>query len=653
MAQSSLRKSLALSAVLATSVGTALAASSAAHATTYGDLPGSPVTVTVHDQIQVVGGGTITLPAGAHDVSWAGQGGRFAFIGADNGIYTADYNGGNIIKLAQGVAPSHTVWDVSSLAVYWTEGTGASAKIVGVLSDGPQNGVPNDVFDAIDSPPAGLGLSNPDVAADFGTSMVFQTTDASGNTGISEASYNDAGDQVVSTVVVPGDAVAGGSTPTISPDGKTVVFVRNDAGGNGQLFLTTKNADGSWATPKAITSAAGNRSNPVFEADGKTVAYRWFAPGPAALGAYQIDTSATTPAAEIQISNQPVSGVAVRTDHPASVHRLGGADRFATAVEVSQQQFRKAGDTADHRAQAQAVVLSRSDQFADALGGAALAAHENAPLLLTPTASLNAWTRAEIQRVLPKGGTVFVLGGDGAISPSVAAQLASLGYHVQRIGGTDRYDTAVRMANVYAPHATQVLAATGLNFPDALSAGAAAAALPNTAVVLTADTNLPGVTKSYVEGKISNGSLRYLAAVGGQADKALGTAWKGFANLGGADRYQTSYNVASQVFGAFTAVGIATGRNWPDSLSGGALMGRAGGPLVLVDPTYGITPVEYRLFDANRGADNYGYVFGGTSALPTRIDAQLASAIDTATGSAHDNGVGTTRVLSTPNLTTK
>lgn len=647
MAQSSLRKSLALSAVLATSVGTALAASSAANATTYGD-QGSPVTVTVHNQIQVVGGGTITLPAGAHDVSWAGQGGRFAFIGADNGIYTADYNGGNIVKLAQGVNPSHTVWDVSSMIVFWTEGTGASAKIVGVLSGGGGDAA----FDAIDNPPAGLGLSSPDVAADYGTSMVFQTTDASGNTGISEVSYNGSGQQVVTQIVAPGDAVTGGSAPTISPDGNTVVFVRNDAGGDGQLFLTSKNPDGTWTTPKAITSAAGNRSNPIFETDGRTVAYRWFSPTPAGLGAYQVDVTAASPA-EIQVSNQPVDGVAVRTDHPAQVHRLGGADRFATAVEVSQQQFRKAGDTADHRAQAQAVVLSRSDQFADALGGAALAAHQNGPLLLTQTASLNAWTRAEIQRVLPVGGTVFVLGGTQAISPTVASQLAGLGYHVQRIGGTDRYDTAVRMASVYAPNAKQVLAATGLNFPDALSAGAAAAALPDTAVVLTADTQLPAVTKSYIHNKITSGSLRYLAAVGGQADKALGSAYSGFANLGGADRYQTSFNVAAQVFGTFSAVGLATGRNWPDSLSGGALMGRAGGPLVLVDPTYGITPVEYRLFDANRGADNYGYVFGGTAALPARVDAQLASAIDTATGSAHDNGVGTTRVLSTPSLTVK
>lgn len=165
-------------------------------------------------------------------------------------------------------------------------------------------------------------------------------------------------------------------------------------------------------------------------------------------------------------------------------------------------------------------------------------------------------------------------------------------------------------------------------------------------------SQLPAATRSYIAGRIADGRLQYLGAVGGQADKALGTAWGGYAPLGGADRYATSYNVASHLWYGFTAVGVATGVNWPDSLAGGALMGREGGPLVLVDPNYGVNLQEYQLFDANRGSDDWGFVFGGEQALPARVDSRLAAAIDTATGSAHYTGAGSQAQLSTPNLTT-
>ncbi|MFD0631021.1 hypothetical protein ACFQ9X_04565 [Catenulispora yoronensis] len=140
MAHLNPRKPLALTAVLAASVGAVLAGPATAGATSYGNA-GSPVTITANGALNVVGGPKITLPAGAHDVSWSGQAGRFAFIGADNGIYTLDYSGENLVKVAQGTNPSHTVWDISSLKVYWTEGTGTAARIVGAAGSGAQDGV--------------------------------------------------------------------------------------------------------------------------------------------------------------------------------------------------------------------------------------------------------------------------------------------------------------------------------------------------------------------------------------------------------------------------------------------------------------------------------------------------------------------------------
>ena len=654
-------KPIAIAAVVASSVGSALAAGGAAHATSYGTPP-SPVTITAGGAINVVGGAKVALPAGAHDVSWAGQGGRFAYIGADNGVYTADYDGTHAIRIGQGKEPSHTVWDVSSEVVYWTEGTGATAKVVGALANGYSADAPHPTFDLVATPPAGLGLSHADVAADDAGSIVVQTTDGTGLTGISVVSYGADGKQTVTQAVAPGDPKTGGSAPTISPDGKTVVFVRTDANNDTQLFATSLQGT-AWSAPKQITWQTGNHSAPLFEADNKTVAFeyanRQTPAGGATDGTYQVvladALAAASPAPALEKAISTLSGgLAVRTDNAGHVYRFAGSDRTDTAVQTSRQAWRTNGaPVADTRQQAKAVVLSRSDLFADALGGSSLAAKQNGPLLLTDTKALPQETLTELQRILPGGGKVFLLGGTAAIAPTVEGKLKALGYTVQRIAGTDRFETAVKIAKVAEPDATDVLVATGTNFPDALSAGAAAGAYSGMVVVLTDGTTMPKVTDEYLQAKAGGRQLRYLAAIGGAADVALkGARWSGFDSLVGADRYQTSYLVAHDIFGTFGHIGVATGRTWPDALSGGALMGDRHGPLLLVDPAAGLSANDDALIDANRGAANWAYVFGGLSALPLRVDQQLAADIQTATGAKTGPGhdAATAPHLATPHV---
>jgi hypothetical protein len=660
------RKPVAVAALVASSIGTVLAAGGAAHATTYGGNGANPVTITVGGAIHVVGGGTVALPAGAHDVSWAGQGGRFAYIGADNGVYTADFNGANVIKIAQATAPSHTVWDVSSEAVYWTEGTGAGAKVVGALANGNSLGTERPTWDLISSAPAGLGLSNADVAGDQIGSTVVQTTDQSGNSGIGLATYNSAGQQSFATVVAPDVATKGGSAPTISADGKTIVFVRTDANNDAQLFATSLQ-NNAWSAPKQITWNTGAHATPIFEAatqtdaqavSDQTVAFEYTArTGTATTGTYSVDVAAAlaaaTPAPQLEkVVSGDAGGLAVRTDNPGHVFRFAGSDRIDTAVLTSHETWRTVNAGAsDTRQQAQSVVLSRSDDFADALGGSSLAAHKGGPLLLTPTASLNTETLNEIKRVLPAHGTVYVLGGNAAISPAVQAALTRAGYTVSRIAGADRFETAVKIANAVSPNASDVLLATGTNFADALSAGAAAGSYAGMTVVLTNGNTMPASTESYLEGKANSGQLHYLAAVGGAANNALKAAkWSGYDALVGTDRYQTSYMVAHEIFGAFGAVGVATGVTWPDSLSGGALMGNRQGPLLLVNPVTGLSPADNALIDANRGAANWAFVFGGTKALPLRVDQQLAADVATASGSGDSAGHPAASHLSTPHV---
>src|SRR5690606_14428488 len=120
-------------------------------------------------------------------------------------------------------------------------------------------------------------------------------------------------------------------------------------------------------------------------------------------------------------------------------NRVAGLNRIQTAIAASQA---ICGD-----GQAPAVVLTRSDNFPDAQAGTPLAIALGAPLLLSGPTTLDAETEAEITRVLPPGGDVYLLGGTAALSDAVEARLADLGYSTIRYGGINRFETAAIIAD--------------------------------------------------------------------------------------------------------------------------------------------------------------------------------------------------------------
>jgi putative cell wall-binding protein len=310
-----------------------------------------------------------------------------------------------------------------------------------------------------------------------------------------------------------------------------------------------------------------------------------------------------------------VARFTVLTSHPSywelqadTVGRLAGVDRFATAVEVSKASF-PAGN-------AGAVVLARSDAFPDALVGAPLAAAENAPLLLTTGASLPETTKAEIQRVLPKGRTVSLLGDPKAIPMSIATQLSGMGYKVVRYGGADRFATAVAVAQALGSPST-VLLATGTNFPDALAAGVGAAKAGGV-VLLTNGSSMPAATKAYLQahpGKVY--------AVGGPAAAAEPSATK----LAGDDRFETAVAVANAFFTNPVTVGVATGVGFPDALTGGAQLARIGAPLLLTAPNELTKASSTYLATAGNHSINTAHLYGGTSTLPAAIQTAVKKAL--------------------------
>jgi putative cell wall-binding protein len=299
---------------------------------------------------------------------------------------------------------------------------------------------------------------------------------------------------------------------------------------------------------------------------------------------------------------------AIRPAATDVVRRLAGVDRIATSVILSADNW-TAGS-------ASAVVLARSDGYVDALAGVPLAAAKHGPLLLTTPAAIDSSVRAEIDRVLTSGKTVYVLGGTSAISNGIVSVLESDGFNVVRYAGADRFETAVEVAERGLGNPSSQLLVTGLTFADALAAGAAAAHIGG-AILLTNGDDRAAATSDYLA---LHGGTRY--AIGGDAVEAYPTATA----VAGSDRYDTAARVARRFFTSPSQVGVASGETFADALPGGAHIAARSGPLLLV--TRRSLPSAARLYlDDTSASISTATVYGGTGVVSDAVLADVGDAM--------------------------
>ncbi|MFC4712912.1 Ig-like domain-containing protein [Planococcus dechangensis] len=271
--------------------------------------------------------------------------------------------------------------------------------------------------------------------------------------------------------------------------------------------------------------------------------------------------------------------------------RISGSSRYLTAIAISQEGWQSA-DT---------VILATATDFPDALAGGPLAFQEDAPILLTKTGALTPETKKEIQRLGAK--KVIVLGRAGAISAEVEAELKRMNLAVERIGGQTRFDTAALIAGKLK--SDKAVVANGLNFPDVLSVSSYAAknGIP---ILLTRTDRLPEETKTVLTNKTSTYVIGSTGAVSEDVLKSLPKPTR----LGGKDRYETGYVVATTLTLGTDKAYIATGMNFPDALAGSVLAAKNDAPILLVRPT-AIPEATNRQLPAYDGFS----IFGGTGAV--------------------------------------
>jgi putative cell wall-binding protein len=341
------------------------------------------------------------------------------------------------------------------------------------------------------------------------------------------------------------------------------------------------------------------------------------------------------------------------------VNRLAGPDRVGTAVAVSRAAFPAAGT----------ALLARADDFADALVAAPLAAAVEGPILLTATDRLPPATAEELDRL--GVAEVLILGGEAAVGSAVVRALEREGREARRLAGPSRYHTAEAVAAELRavtaaieepdddgeadadeadgdpadadgadadgadgdpadgadPPGGTVLVATGESFPDALAAGPLAAVGGSPILLVTRD-GVPDPTRRALDAI----APERIVILGGAAAVGEGVAHElgrraPLDRIAGATRFGT----AAAAYDAAVATGLdphdvwlADGRDFPDALVAGPVVGASGGTLLLVDGSHlAARPSPYQRLRAG-GADlRRVTLLGGSAAVNADAPHQL------------------------------
>jgi len=205
---------------------------------------------------------------------------------------------------------------------------------------------------------------------------------------------------------------------------------------------------------------------------------------------------------------------------------------------------------------------------------------------------------------------------------AVSTYASADGIQVDRIAGMDRYETAARVSQHFAP-GREVYIATGENFPDSLSAGPAIGRFQVSILLVTKDT-IPDVTRT----ELQRLQPQRITVVGGPSVisdgvvselQQYGPAFR----VAGGDRYATSIAVSQDAYEpGVDGLLIATGRDFPDALLAGAAGALVEWPLLLVD---GQSPLRAdTIAEIQRLQPKFILISGDFNAVSFDVEKQLS-----------------------------
>ena len=168
-----------------------------------------------------------------------------------------------------------------------------------------------------------------------------------------------------------------------------------------------------------------------------------------------------------------------------TVERLSGKDRYKTNLAVLEEAGVAGTD----------LLVACGSNYADALSASAA----GRPILLVGN-SLTAEQAAYLDKHKDSlSGKAFIIGGKGAVSEDIEAQMAGYAEEVKRLSGKSRYLTSEAVAReFFQGNLDTIVIASGKDFPDGLAGGPVAAAY-GAPLLLVADGNFDHATELFAE----------------------------------------------------------------------------------------------------------------------------------------------------------
>jgi putative cell wall-binding protein len=239
-----------------------------------------------------------------------------------------------------------------------------------------------------------------------------------------------------------------------------------------------------------------------------------------------------------------------------NVSRIAGNDRYQTSVEVSKK-FKNVD----------VAIIANGENYTDVMSSTPLADKLKAPLLLTKQNNIPKEVENELQRLNVKN--VIFIGGNSSISKDIEKVLKN--YNIDRIGGTDRYETSALIAQRVADsesYTKKAILVDGTNFPDAISMSTMAVKEKMPILLTTPDSLTNETAKTIKDLEIKD------ITIGGGSNSVSESIEKNLKNthtvkrIAGSDRYETSHLVAKHISPSFKNIVVTTGENYPDALVG-------------------------------------------------------------------------------------
>ena len=253
--------------------------------------------------------------------------------------------------------------------------------------------------------------------------------------------------------------------------------------------------------------------------------------------------------------------------------RIAGSNRYQTAMLVADSLKEKMNVD-----KFGTIIVASGETYADALAGSYLACVKGAPILI-----VNEYNEAAVKNYIGKnlkaGGTIYLLGGTGAVSKNFENSVKSIGT-VKRLGGHDRFETNMKILNEAGIGNEEILLCSAMDFADSLSASAVGKP------ILLVDTTLSEAQKSLI--RQAQADVCYMiggtGAVSAVVENQLNSLGKHTERLAGNNRFEASEYVAEVFFGmSADTVVVASGDDFPDGLVGGPLSACMGVPLLLIN----------------------------------------------------------------------